>query len=77
VAGFHHYRLILREEIGHVAFGACWFHHVCEQRGLTPEDAYFALVKRYVRGPFNREARLTAGFSEAELARLDRLEGAD
>jgi uncharacterized ferritin-like protein (DUF455 family) len=73
-------RTILREEIGHVAFGTRWFRYVCEQRGLKAEDAYFALVNRYirspVRGPFNREARLTAGFSEAELARLERLEEA-
>jgi uncharacterized ferritin-like protein (DUF455 family) len=71
-------RLILREEIGHVTFGSRWFHYVCEQRGLEAEAEYFALVERYirgqVRGPFNMEARRMAGFSEAELARLDRLD---
>jgi uncharacterized ferritin-like protein (DUF455 family) len=74
-------KLILREEIGHVTFGTRWFRHVCEQRGLDPEAEYFALVDRYirgqVRGPFNKEARRMAGFSEAELARLDGLEKAD
>lgn len=72
--------MILREEIGHVTFGSRWFHYVCEQRGLDPEAEYFALVERYirgpVRGPFNKEARRMAGFSEAELRRLDRLDGA-
>lgn len=73
-------KMILREEIGHVTFGSRWFHYVCEQRGLDAEMEYFALVERYirgpVRGPFNKEARRKAGFSEAELRRLDRLDGA-
>ena len=72
-------RMILREEIGHVAFGTRWFRYVCDQRGLEPEAAYFDLVRRHVRGavrgPFNLEARRVAGFSEAELARLEALEG--
>lgn len=72
--------IILREEIGHVAFGTRWFNYVCEQRGLNAEDEYFALVKRYirggVRGPFNESARRVAGFSEEEMARLNRLGGA-
>jgi uncharacterized ferritin-like protein (DUF455 family) len=69
--------LILREEIGHVALGTRWFRQACERRGLDAEEEYFALVNRYirgaVRGPFNKEARRAAGFSEGELARLDRL----
>lgn len=72
-------QMILREEIGHVACGSRWFHYVCTQRGLDAEDEYFALVERYirgqVRGPFNKEARRMAGFSEAELGRLDSLDG--
>jgi uncharacterized ferritin-like protein (DUF455 family) len=72
--------VILREEIGHVTFGSRWFHYVCGQRGLDTEAEYFALVERYirgqVRGPFNKEARRRAGFSEAELARLDSLDAA-
>jgi uncharacterized ferritin-like protein (DUF455 family) len=70
--------LILREEIGHVAIGSRWFEFVCRQRGLNPEDEYFSLIKRYiqggVRGPFNKAARRQAGFSEAELERLDKLD---
>lgn len=69
--------LILREEIGHVAHGSRWFHHVCAQRGLEAEAEYFALVRRYirgaVRGPFNLEARRRAGFTESELERLEGL----
>ncbi len=70
-------KVILREEIGHVAFGSRWFHAVCAERGLEPEAAYFDLVRRHmrgpVRGPFNLEARRMAGFSGSELARLETL----
>ncbi len=66
--------IILRDEIGHVAIGNRWFHHLCEQRGMEPQAAYETLAKLYrapaLRGPFNIEARRAAGFSEPELARL-------
>jgi uncharacterized ferritin-like protein (DUF455 family) len=39
---------------------------------------FFTLMKKYLRstprGPFNREARLKAGFSQAEMAELERLD---
>lgn len=70
--------LILREEIGHVRLGTQWFTHVCEQRQLAVEETYFSLLNRYLRspqrGPFNQSARQAAGFSAAELARLDALD---
>lgn len=66
--------IILRDEIGHVAIGNRWFHHLCEQHGMEPQAAYETLAKLYrapvLRGPFNIEARRAAGFSESELARL-------
>ena len=72
--------LILREEIGHVALGSRWFHHVALERGIEPEATYFELLGRYlhgeVRGPFNKPARKQAGFSERELARLESLAAA-
>lgn len=71
-------RVILWEEIGHVGCGTRWFHFICRQRGLEAETVYFDLVERYirgpVRGPFNQEARLMAGFSPEELARLSQLD---
>jgi uncharacterized ferritin-like protein (DUF455 family) len=70
---------ILGDEVGHVALGSRWFRWLCDQRGLEPEDSYFALVERHLqgqaRGPFNRELRRLAGFSEAELERLDKAGG--
>lgn len=67
--------VILRDEIGHVQAGSRWFHFLCEQRGLEPEATYFELLDRYMKGevrcPLHKEARLQAGFSPAELARLE------
>jgi uncharacterized ferritin-like protein (DUF455 family) len=66
--------IVMRDEIGHVAFGNRWFNYLCEQRGLAPEATYANLVAEYnsvpQRGPFNLEARRAAGFSEQELAKL-------
>jgi uncharacterized ferritin-like protein (DUF455 family) len=67
-------RMILADEVGHVALGSRWFRYFCEQYGFDSEREYFSLLKRYlrgqVRGPFNLELRRQAGFSEWELERL-------
>jgi len=66
--------IILRDEIGHVAIGNHWYHHVCEQRGLDPVRTYSELAEQHraprLRGPFNLEARRAAGFEQAELDAL-------
>lgn len=68
---------ILRDEVGHVALGTRWFLWACAQRQIAPEEAYFALLERHIkgqaRGPFNLELRKIAGFSERELERLQGL----
>ncbi len=67
--------VILREEIGHVAIGNHWYRWACEREGLEPVSHYRELVRQYapprLRPPFNRQARLDAGFSETELAWLE------
>lgn len=69
-------RVIYRDEITHVAFGARWFIHLCKERSLPPEASFQDLVRRYFRGavkaPFNDEARRAAGLSEAFYKPLDR-----
>lgn len=69
--------LILREEIAHVAAGSRWFRWYCEQRGVAPAETFRALLDEYARsvlsGPFNRPARLQAGFDAAELDALQAL----
>ncbi|WP_321952878.1 ferritin-like domain-containing protein [Paraburkholderia bannensis] len=66
--------IILRDEVGHVRIGNHWFRYLCEQRGLDPHAAWLELAARYhaprMRGPFNVEARRSAGFDEAELDAL-------
>jgi uncharacterized ferritin-like protein (DUF455 family) len=72
-------RIILREEVEHVAIGSRWLRWLCEQRGLPPRETYFRLLAEHLHGrircPLNRPARLAAGFDEAELARLEALCG--
>jgi uncharacterized ferritin-like protein (DUF455 family) len=66
--------VILRDEVGHVAIGNRWFHHLCAQRGLNATTLYPQLVKQYeaprLRPPFNEAARKAAGFTEEEMAFL-------
>jgi uncharacterized ferritin-like protein (DUF455 family) len=63
-------RVILRDEVGHVAVGDRWFRWLCRQRGVDAESTFAALLAEAgvtVRPPLNVEARLAAGFSEEEL----------
>src|SRR4249920_1872101 len=69
--------LILREEIAHVAAGSRWFAWCCEREGVAPQPTFAALIDGIavgsIRGPFNRDARIAAGFDEAELRMLEGL----
>jgi uncharacterized ferritin-like protein (DUF455 family) len=66
--------IILRDEVGHVAIGNRWFHHLCQARGLDPVSLYPQLVKAHeaprLRPPFNEAARKAAGFTDEEMAFL-------
>jgi uncharacterized ferritin-like protein (DUF455 family) len=68
---------ILREEVAHVAAGSRWYAWCCEREGLDAPATFRALLGEYMRGslrgPFNVDARLRAGFTPAELAGLDEL----
>ncbi|OUR63496.1 hypothetical protein A9Q79_10360 [Methylophaga sp. 42_25_T18] len=67
--------IILREEIGHVAIGTHWFNYLCDLRQLDPLATFKDLLDTYfdgqLRGPFHTEARMQAGFTEAEMALLE------
>lgn len=69
-------QVIYRDEVGHVAIGDRWFRHFCTQRGVEPESTFRDLVRNYLgdglRGPFNVEARIEAGFAPRELEALER-----
>jgi uncharacterized ferritin-like protein (DUF455 family) len=67
---------ILTDEVGHVELGSKWFKFVCRQRGFETEAKYRELIDQYYvggkpKGPFNRELRKIAGFSDAEIDWLE------
>jgi uncharacterized ferritin-like protein (DUF455 family) len=70
--------IIANDEIGHVNAGARWYRYRCEQKQVEPHTMFFSLIKKYLRsspkGPFNREARLKAGFTMEEMQELERLD---
>lgn len=63
-------RVILDEEVRHVAIGTHWFRYLCAQRELDPVLTFRALIAEHrvrLQRPFNLEARTRAGFEAAEL----------
>lgn len=66
---------ILRDEVGHVQLGSKWFDFLCRQQSRDPFETYKKLIDHYFKGkpkgPFNREMRIMAGFSNAELNWLE------
>ena len=70
-------KIILRDEVGHVAAGTRWFRYLCDQRGLEPDATYLGLYNEYFadgpRCPLHLEARRQAGFSDHELNVLESL----
>ena len=67
--------VIYRDEVGHVRIGNHWFRFLCQQRGLDLIDTFRELIDCYLggnlRGPFNWQARLEAGFEAAELRAME------
>lgn len=71
---------VANDEVRHVGAGTRWFRYRCEQKGTDPDSLFFCLLKKYMnrypKGPFNKEARSKAGFSDQELAMLECYDGA-
>jgi uncharacterized ferritin-like protein (DUF455 family) len=69
-------KVILDEEVRHVAIGSHWFRWCCEQQSVDPLKTFLGLLERHyggsLRGPFNLDARYEAGFSPDEMAALTR-----
>ena len=65
-------RIILADEITHVAAGMRWFTFECARRECEPETTWRALVAKHFKGrlkaPFNEQARAAAGFPKAFYA---------
>jgi len=75
-------KIILAEELGHVAIGTRWYRFLCERAGITDSEAHFlTLLRQYghgaVRPPFNEPARLAAGFTLREQEGLAALNAQD
>ncbi|MBD3821547.1 MAG: ferritin-like domain-containing protein [Thiotrichales bacterium] len=71
-------KILLRDEIGHVEVGTRWFRYLCREEGLNPFDEFVTIVQNYfhgdLKGPFNFEARVEAGFSKEEIQWLKSIE---
>ena len=69
--------LILGEEVAHVAAGSHWYLWYCKRAGVEPRSTFRELLAKYagpvLRGPFNHQARLLAGFDAEEIAALEQL----
>lgn len=69
---------IYQDEIGHVERGSHWFKFIAQQRGVAADAAYRQLIMDFFKGkpkgPFNREARIIAGFSHHEIDWLEERE---
>ncbi|MGR8931417.1 MAG: ferritin-like domain-containing protein [Gammaproteobacteria bacterium] len=67
---------IYEDEIGHVERGTYWFNVFARRQASNPEQIYKEKIIRFYRGkpkgPFNREVRIIAGFTNNEI---DWLEG--
>ena len=67
-------KIILRDEIGHVAIGSRWFKYCCDLRDINHEEKFRELLHEYMggalRGNLNTEARIQAGFSREEIEEL-------
>lgn len=68
---------ILQEEIDHVRIGNRWYRYLCEQRKIEPVAMFRDLLRKHgriaLRGPFNTDARLQAGFTQDELDEIEML----
>lgn len=61
--------IVYRDEIKHVATGARWYCHLCDERGLDPARTWRRLVREHygasLKPPFNRLARDAAGLAKS------------
>lgn len=69
--------VVYHDEIEHVRIGNRWFHWCCERANREPRGTFEALIREYmqgrIKGPFDREGRLHAGFTEEELDDIEQL----
>lgn len=63
--------IIFHDEKSHVKIGNYWYRYLCQQRCIDPMQTFIELVNKhasdYLRGPYNINARLEAGFLSSEM----------
>jgi uncharacterized ferritin-like protein (DUF455 family) len=69
--------LVVSEEMDHVRFGTHWYIELCREAKLDPEAEFAARIGRIAqlaprRERLARELRLKSGFTEFELAELEK-----
>ena len=68
---------IYNDEIEHVKIGSRWFYYQCDQNDRDPKTTFLEMIDLHLhgelKGPFNFEARLLAGFNDQELDYLQNL----
>lgn len=69
-------KVIYEDEIDHVRIGSDWLVFHCQQQNLPPQQTFLNCVETYLhgelRGPFNLSARQKAGFTNTEMAYLEK-----
>ena len=68
-------QIIYKDEINHVRIGNYWYQFLCDKNSVDAQSTFVELIDEYLggqlRGPFNFEARVEAGFTSAELSFLE------
>lgn len=69
---------IVRDEVGHVAFGSKWYHHLCNEQKLDITTDFYQRIERVVKRNPKKEImaydlRKKAGFLDVELQSLETL----
>lgn len=69
---------IMREEIGHVAFGSKWYHQICREQKLDIEADFRLRIEKVIqRNPkkenLDYDLRKKAGFLDEELRAMEEL----
>lgn len=70
--------VIMREEIGHVAFGSKWYHQICREQKIDIETDFRQRIEKVVQRNPKKEnmaydLRKKAGFLDVELKAIEEL----
>jgi uncharacterized ferritin-like protein (DUF455 family) len=70
---------IVREEVGHVAFGSTWYREICRLEKIDPQNDFAERMSRLKHKiprrneKISRDLRLRAGFTDSEINHLEEM----